>query len=233
MAAKQVSPPFFCQSIQATAVSVEYLDKEYILPLTDIRRSPNLENFESLENTVLIEHSPQMEHLWKTSSFINYGVHAQIRQLSTCEDGFPMIKMASQQVDARKYIETEFQLLKMISTKALPTVKVYSEPLVDEQGIFGFRMERLHHIPTDELRDYLPDIETAVGELHTGGIVHGDISIGNIMVKGEAIRIIDFGLSGIVGEEIPSYHLQRMMTGLERFSISTDLEKLRRIQAMV
>lgn len=232
MAAKQVSPPFFCQSIQATAVSVEYLDKEYILPWTDILRSPDLENFGSLENTVCIEHSPQMEHLWKTSSFINYGVYAQVRQLNTCDDGFPMIKMASQHVNAREYIQTEFQLLRMISTKDLPIVKVYSEPLTDEQGIFGFRMERLDCIPAKKLRNYLPHIENAVDQLHKAGIVHGDISIGNIMANEGEIRIIDFGLSGIVGEEIPSHHLQRIMTGLEEFSTSTDLEKLRRIRSI-
>ncbi len=70
-------------------------------------------------------------------------------------------------------------------------------PIVLDVDQFSLTME---HIEGAKLKDVIdPDISEKVGELvgrlHACGIVHGDLTTSNMILKGEKIYFIDFGLA--------------------------------------
>jgi len=80
-------------------------------------------------------------------------------------------------------------------------VRVHPEPLVDKDGIFGFRMEWL--LPITE-RECQADILRSLEGIHKTGIVHNDLHLGNVMrTKKDKIVMIDLGRSGRVGSKMP------------------------------
>ena len=213
------------------AVSIEYLGSEQILPCLDTNRNPKLENFSDFKNEIIsVQHSPEEEKIWQSSTFVSYGVYAQIRQLNN-ETHFPIVKMAGRHADARKHIQNEFRLLSALP-QITSVVKIHGVALVDDQGIFGFRMEELDEIPTEDRPKYICQIQNAVEDVHKAGIVHCDLSFSNIMKKDNQVKLIDFGLSGALGETIPNDHLLREIFGIEEFSTSIDDEKLDRLIKM-
>ena len=70
-------------------------------------------------------------------------------------------------------------------------------PITYDISKFSLVMEHIHGIPLK----YVIDEATArrsgelIGKLHTGGIIHGDLTTSNMIVNGETIYLIDFGLS--------------------------------------
>jgi tRNA A-37 threonylcarbamoyl transferase component Bud32 len=88
---------------------------------------------------------------------------------------------------------------------SLPIPKVDEHPLLDDQGIFGYRLEYLFCLETNELLRRLPEVKKAVQQLHEAGFSHGDLSQSNIMKNKEgAIVLIDFGHAGKIGTQVPS-----------------------------
>lgn len=213
-------------------MSIEYLGAEYILPWADTSRNPKLENFNDFKNNAIcVQHSPEEAEIWQKSTFVNYGVCAQIRQLNS-ETDFPMVKMASRHVDARNYIHNEFRLLQMLS-QISSVVRIQGVALVDAYGIFGFRMEKLDEIPTEDRSKYIGQIREAVQCVHKAGLAHCDLSFSNIMMKDHQVKLIDFGLSDAVGETIPKEHLLRKFFSTDTFSTSIDDEKLSKLVQMI
>jgi len=210
-AAVQISPHFYYPPLGSTAVSIEYLGAEYVLPWLDTTRNPKLQNPSDFESEVSIQHSNEEDRIWQASTFVTYGVYAQIRQLKS-ENDFPIVKIASRHTDARKHIHNEFRLLKLLS-KSTSVVKIHSVPLVDSQGIFGLQMEKLDEMPRQARLDYMGQIRTAVMDVHNAGFAHCDLTFRNIMVQDHQVKLIDFGLSGTLGETIPDRHLLKEVFG--------------------
>jgi TP53 regulating kinase-like protein len=101
-----------------------------------------------------------------------------------------------------RYIELD-EKLRTERTRA--EAKIMSEarklgiptPIIYDVGRFDLVMETIHGLP---LKDVI-DAERSrmagvlVGKLHSGGIIHGDLTTSNMLVKGDRIYLIDFGLS--------------------------------------
>jgi TP53 regulating kinase-like protein len=49
----------------------------------------------------------------------------------------------------------------------------------------------------DEVGKILKEVGKSVGILHSKGIVHGDLTTSNMILKGDIVFLIDFGLGGI------------------------------------
>jgi Kae1-associated kinase Bud32 len=70
-------------------------------------------------------------------------------------------------------------------------------PIIYDVGRFDLVMERIHG---DQLKAVISEKNARkagvlVGRLHAGGIIHGDLTTSNMIVNGEKIYLIDFGLS--------------------------------------
>lgn len=201
------------------------------MPWLDAKRNPKLENFSAFKNDAIpVQHSPEEDKIWQSSAFLSYGAYAQIRELNK-ETDFPIVKMASRHADARKYIENEFRVLRTLS-RISSVVKIQGVALVEDQGIFGFRMEKLDEIPTDDRLTYISQIKDAVEDVHKAGFAYCDLTFSNIMMKGHQVKLIDFGLSGTLGDAVPEDHLLRKFYGIDKFSTSIDKKKIDRLIQM-
>lgn len=70
-------------------------------------------------------------------------------------------------------------------------------PIIRDISRFELRME---HVRGEKLKDVItPEISEKVGEmvgrLHKGGIIHGDLTTSNMILRSGKICLIDFGLS--------------------------------------
>ncbi len=70
-------------------------------------------------------------------------------------------------------------------------------PIIYDVRQFALVMERIDGRPMKEV--IMPglsrEIGVLIGRLHKGGLIHGDLTTSNMIVKGERIYLIDFGLS--------------------------------------
>jgi TP53 regulating kinase-like protein len=69
------------------------------------------------------------------------------------------------------------------------------ESLIVMQEIDGTRLKSMLGAPGTDPRAVSTQFGTAVGKLHRGGIMHGDLTTSNVMVDRDGVRLIDFGLS--------------------------------------
>jgi predicted Ser/Thr protein kinase len=173
----------------------------------DWRKPPNFEDFSELKNVTVtpISHSTSVKEIWSRSQVLTYGADSHIRTLKDNVDGYPICKIA---IDGRQrsLIADEFSMLKEVLADGGPVVRVHSDPLQDDDGIFGFRMEKLNKLDLDTAANHISQIENAFKRLHRRDIVHNDISPSNIMLNGKGrITIIDFGRAGRAGTVIPAY----------------------------
>lgn len=192
------------------AANIDFQRQEYRVSWRgDWRNFPDLGSFPQVPGATVatISHSPEVDELWAKSQVLCYGADSHIRLLdqepARGEEQFPVCKVAANDRQ-RRFIEDEFEILRDLGLNAAPTIQVHPEPLVDEKGIFGFRMERLLAIGPD----------TAVGkseffkcleQIHEKGVVHNDFHPMNVMMNGQGqLVVIDFGRSGRVGNKIPT-----------------------------
>lgn len=76
----------------------------------------------------------------------------------------------------------------------------YVMELVDGESLHNFAHEK--SLPIDLIIEYAIQICQGLGEAHRAGIVHRDIKAANIIVDGKGrIRILDFGLAAVAGDE--------------------------------
>ncbi|PSR85777.1 hypothetical protein BD289DRAFT_367990, partial [Coniella lustricola] len=173
---------------------------------------------------------PEVQKIWQTSRVIHHGDH----------EAFPVIKLSHPDEFSRQQLEREFHLILRIHREVpgLPIVQIDSNPIVDSKGvIWGFRMQRLFKRDVacgseDQSAAKLRDIRAAVGRLHEAGFCHCDLQQANIM-KDESgeITLVDFGLSGRIGEDREENFTAFSLYGLSgKFTASNDLKSLDRIE---
>ena len=205
MSVRQITFPY--RRDNRCTVNLDFDGREYLLQWDgDWQRIPDLTQFPSVPNGTVtgIAHSPKVDEIWMTSDVLKFGADAHLRESRTVEDNFPVCKVAIN-AHQRCLLRDEFFILRFLSTHGLPVVRSCSEPLVDEEGIFGYRMEKLIDIDMDNATKYVPEIEEAVAAIHSVGVALYDISPSNIMLDMQGrITMIDFGRAGYIGEEIPS-----------------------------
>ncbi|MBS3054605.1 MAG: Kae1-associated serine/threonine protein kinase [Candidatus Aenigmarchaeota archaeon] len=71
-------------------------------------------------------------------------------------------------------------------------------PSLAEEGRYSLTLERINGEKLKD-RELTPDLAKSVGEsmgrLHAAGIIHGDLTTSNMLLAGEKLYIIDFGLA--------------------------------------
>lgn len=104
--------------------------------------------------------------------------------------------------------------------------KISAEPLKDQEGIFGFRLERLHKMTKEETTSRKGEIRSLLEQLHQAGYCHGDVHFCNIMKRSnEELVLIDFAYSGALGQSVPD-HVPKYMHPTRVYQVETDLERL-------
>ncbi|KAK4041787.1 hypothetical protein C8A01DRAFT_34164 [Parachaetomium inaequale] len=118
------------------------------------------------------------------------------------EEQFSVCKLAGNDRQ-RLFVVDEFETLRDLGARGAPVVRVHPEPLVDGEGVFGFRMGKLTAIGPDTVIDK-GELVRCLEQIHNRGVVHNDFHSSNIMLNsGGQLIVIDFGRSGCVGSNIP------------------------------
>jgi serine/threonine protein kinase len=210
-------------------VNIDFEGKEYTVRWDgDWKVLPDLQYFPNVSNATvtLVPHTSSVNEIWATSQVLKFGADAHLRVLHSCTDEFPICKVALD-VRQRRLLQEEFSILRQLSSQDVPVVRTHYQALVDEEGIFGFRMERLAAMDMKIAAKYIPQIRTAVNKIHKCGIVHHDLSPSNMMLNQKGfITLIDFGRAGYIGEEIPRDKLIGSEPTKTVFSIDADLLRL-------
>lgn len=207
------------------AINVDFNLEEYRLCwLGSWRDVPDFIDFPNIHGDTTITripHSDEVHELWAKSRAKCYGADSHIRVLDSQRDAFPICKVATN-TQQRETIRHEFNLLRGLLANNAPVVSVHPDPLVDEHGIFGFRMEKLIKIEPKRLGTRVDDIRNAIAKIHSIGIVHNDFHPGNLLQRSDGtLVVIDFGRSGLVGHEIPAEKRSPLWKG-STFSIEAD-----------
>jgi serine/threonine protein kinase len=175
----------------------------------------------------IVTHSDSVHELWATSRLLKFGADSHVRIFNCCTDEFPVCKVAIDDRQ-RRLLQEEFSILQHLSSEDIPVVRIHQEPLSDEQGIFGFRMERLFDMDIDTAAKYIPEVAKAFDAVHRSGVVHHDISPSNLMLNHDGkITIIELGRAGYIGEDVPSYKVVgNTPKEKEIFSVDSDISSL-------
>ena len=90
----------------------------------------------------------------------------------------------------------ESQMLSRVKSFGVPAPLVYFVNLEDTsitmQGIPG---RPVHDLPPADIVSLSGEMGRLVGRLHRGGVMHGDLTTSNFILHGDAVFVIDFGLS--------------------------------------
>ncbi|OIW23065.1 hypothetical protein CONLIGDRAFT_605830 [Coniochaeta ligniaria NRRL 30616] len=191
------------------AANIDFRRQEYRVSWQgDWRNFPDLGSFPQVPGATVtpISHSPEVDELWAISQVLCYGADSHIRLLdhgpASGDEQFPVCKVATNDRQ-RRFIGDEFEILRDLGSSAAPAVRVHPQPLLDEKGIFGFRMEKLLAISPDTPVKKSEFVE-CLGQIHEKGIVHNDFHPMNVMINGKGqLVVIDFGRSGHIGSKIP------------------------------
>lgn len=191
------------------AVNADFERKEYRVAWHgNWRDSPDLASFPQIPGATItpVQHSPQVGQLWARSQVLRYGADSHIRLLDEPHDAdeeqFLVCKVATDERQ-RLLIVGELEMLRELGAKGAPVVHVHSELLTDEDGVFGFRMEKLSAIGFDTVINE-DEIMQCLQRIHEHGVVHNDFHPGNVMRDHAGqLTVIDFERLGRAGAELP------------------------------
>jgi hypothetical protein len=201
-----VSPPSRADKAGHYTCLIEHQNKPYSITWSGSAKQPDITQLSTPDwNRKPVDLGSEMSDIWSESMFVNYGADATLR----CSHlgPYPIIKLAHHGEEFRLRVQHEFEITQDMTTVAssLPIPKVDEHPLLDDKGVYGYRLEYLFCLETNELLRRLPEIRQAVQQLHEAGFSHGDLSQSNIMMNKEgAIVLIDFGCAGKIGTQVPS-----------------------------
>lgn len=186
---------------------IEQHNKPYSIVWSGSAKYPDISQLHNEPDLELeqVDLGPEMSKIWCESTFINYGADAALRCSHT--GPYPVVKLAHQGEEFRSRVQREFKMIQDMTTiaQSLPIPKVDDCPLLDDQGMFGYRLEHLFRLERTELLQRLPEVRQAVRHLHEAGFSHGDLSQSNVMKnKQGAIVLIDFGYARQIGTQAPS-----------------------------
>jgi tRNA A-37 threonylcarbamoyl transferase component Bud32 len=207
-----ISPPSRAEEAGYYTCIIEYRNKPYSITWSGSAKQPDITQLSANDRKCeQVDLGLEMSDIWSDSMFVNYGADAILRcsHLSP----YPIIKLAHDGEEFRLRVQHEFEIIQDMSRNAmsLPIPKVDDNPLLDNQGIFGYRLEHLFCLEKNELLRHLPEVREAVQQLHEAGFSHGDLSQSNIMKNKEGgIVLIDFGYAGKTGTQAPSSVPQRV-----------------------
>jgi len=97
----------------------------------------------------------------------------------------------------RQRTKLEARLLSEARRAGVATPQVFSveENKIIMEFIDGKRLKELINKTNEKNREWIArSIGSAIGMLHNAGIIHGDLTTSNMIMKGEKIFFIDFGL---------------------------------------
>lgn len=162
---------------------------------------PSLSLFPRIDATVhLVALSDAMAKVSAASVLLNYGTDGCIR----CShlEPLPIIKISHPNKTSRIRIQHESKMLKEMKRYSLPVPSFGNEPLIDDEGIFGYRMELLSPIDFSDLGAVSDDLKAIIDRVHDCGFSHGDLNPSNIMRNGSgSLVIIDPSFSGPLGQQ--------------------------------
>ncbi|WP_326557113.1 serine/threonine-protein kinase [Micromonospora sp. NBC_01796] len=79
------------------------------------------------------------------------------------------------------------------------TVPYVVMELVDG-GSLAARLGRDRQLPWREAAGTVAEVAAALAAAHARGVVHRDVTPGNVMLTGSGVKVVDFGISALVGE---------------------------------
>ena len=167
-----------------------------------------------------LQYSDAMLGYWQVSTLIGYGSDACVRVEG--ESAHQVIKLAHPRPECRQRIQQEFEVMRRLSHLSF-VASIDTEPLMDHEGIFGFRLERLNKVDKEETTARKEEIKALLQQVHQAGYCHGDIHFCNIMKRSDGqLVLIDFAYAGALGEEVPA-HMPRYMHPSRVYSTEVDL----------
>lgn len=233
--AKPITPPFSTENNGSYRCIVDYGRMPFEVTWRGQQQYPDLSRFPCLDKGVVqsvIERSPMISAIWKASALVDFGSYASTRY-DKSRAQFPIIKLAHPDNQSLRFIQHEFSLLSdLLALPDLPVVRIEKDPILDGDVLCGFRMEELFKVPIPEFHSRKKSIEDALKQLHAAGFSHGDVQPSNIMKdKTGRIVLIDFGFSGRIGDEIPSFFPKYVYQNSSTFIEKADVSSLARFQA--
>ena len=167
----------------------------------------------------------EMSTIWERSTPLAFGGHASIRLEDV--DRYPVVKIAHPSDKCRRLVEREYNIMRDLS--GLDAIaKIAGESLVDERGVFGFRLERLHPIELEELQARFQEVECLLDSLQDAGYCHGDCSFSNIMQNQEGkLVFIDLAFAGPLGSDIPEGFPKHLFPG-SQYTATIDRERVQK-----
>ncbi|KAF1952056.1 hypothetical protein CC80DRAFT_453112 [Byssothecium circinans] len=212
------------------AMNIEHEGHEYRVCWSgNWRDTPDLSYFPQVDASVTpIPHSREVEELWAKSHVVTCGADSHIRILYDKEDAFPVLKVGMDDRQ-RRLIRDEFSILCYLASHGCPVVRVHPEPLVDDEGIFGFMMEELFEIKVASGHVYTAQITSSIEQIHQKGVIHNDLSPSNLMKNKEGrVTLIEFGHAGYLGDQIPP-DKRAPHSNSDRYSVAYDMNALKRL----
>lgn len=201
-----VSPPSRAEKAGYYTCIIEHHNKPYAIIWSGSAKYPDITQLYNTPDCKFeqIDLGFEMSNIWRESTFINCGADAALRCSHT--GPYPVAKLAHLGEEFRFRVQHEFKIIQDMTSiaRSLPIPKVDDHPLLDDEGIFGYCLEYLFCLETNELLQRLPEVREAVNQLHEAGFSHGDLSQSNVMKnKHGAIVLIDFGYAGKIGTQTP------------------------------
>ncbi|GAB1735531.1 hypothetical protein NU219Hw_g4109t1 [Hortaea werneckii] len=210
--------PYYCY--------VDFQRRIYEVSWTNKAQYPDLSSFPEVEGTVhTVPLSDEVTKAFAESVLLNYGTDGCVR----CShlEPLPIIKLAHPNNLSRLRIQHEFEMLKEMRRHSLPVPIFDDNPMIDKEGIFGYRMEQLFPIDLSNTQAISDDLKTIVSQLHSSGFSHGDLNPSNVMRNGNgSLVLIDPSRGGPLGQVVPHYVPSYQYEGTI-FSTTTDEKYLK------